>query len=384
MRYISRAITRAFSGSGVLYAVPVPGSTLHVWHSSSVGATKFMPETSSDIHKSVMLTESVDQLGVSPAGKIWVDATAGMGGHLREIVRRCNGSGTVFGIDQDKTALALCRQSIEREFPRVPIRSGPDASAKEGSSENISVSLLHGNFSDIATLMADCGVERIDGGILADIGVSSLQLDSPERGFSFMSDGPLDMRMDTSRGRTAADIVNNISEKELADIIYIYGEERLSRRIAAKIVQSRPLTTTAELREVVASVVPRMHASKNRPADKSHPATRTFQALRIAVNDELGVLESFLRSTIKILAPGARIVVISFHSLEDRVVKQIFKEFASPCICPPRYPICTCAKQQELKILTPKPLQPSETEILANPRSRSAKLRAGERVVKEP
>lgn len=343
-----------------------------------------MAETSSDIHKSVMLTEAVDQLGVAANGKIWVDATAGMGGHLKEIVRRCGGLGTVFGIDQDQSALNLCRKAVELEFPGIALFTGAHQTPDSQNSKDLSVSLLHGNFSQITTLMADRGINLISGGIIADIGVSSLQLDSPMRGFSFMSDGPLDMRMDSSCGRTAADIVNGISEKELADILYIYGEERLSRRIAAKIVQSRPLTTTAQLRDVVASVVPRMHAGKNRAADKSHPATRTFQALRIAVNDEIGVLESFLRSTIKILAPGARIVVISFHSLEDRVVKQIFKEFASPCICPPRYPICTCAKQQQLKILTPKPLQPSETEILANPRSRSAKLRAGERVVKEP
>ncbi len=350
-----------------------------------------------------MLAEAVDLLSVSAEGKTWVDATVGMGGHLREIVKRTKGLGTVFGIDQDLSALELARRNIadlvmlteqdkvsqsstvnryETVFADEPgaelLHSSPDLH-KHGSCK-----LIHGNFTDIKELMLEEGIEEISGGVLADIGVSSLQLNSSERGFSFMNDGPLDMRMDTTRGRTAADIINSISERELADIIYKYGEERLSRRIASKIVRSRPIQTTAQLRDVVASVVPRVHASRRGPADKSHPATRTFQALRIAVNDELGALENFLRNAINILAPGARIVVISFHSLEDRVVKQIFKEFASPCICPPRYPICTCSKKQELKILTPKPLQPSEIEIVANPRSRSAKLRGGVRVVKEP
>lgn len=342
------------------------------------------PTTSQNIHKSVMLTEAVEQLGVSSDGRIWVDATSGMGGHLCEIIKRCNGSGTVFGIDQDRQALDICSTTIKQAFPDMQFAEDANSKLLEANKNGFKTKLLHGNFSEVVDLLAAQGVSQITGGILADIGVSSMQLDNPERGFSFMADGPLDMRMDTSRGSTASDIVNNISERELADILYTYGEERLSRRIAAKIVQSRPLFTTRELRDVVASVVPRSHASKHKPADKSHPATRTFQALRIAVNDELGVLQAFLRASIKILAPEARIVVISFHSLEDRVVKQIFKEFALPCICPPRHPICTCAKEQQLKILTPKPLQPSDTEILANPRSRSAKLRAGERVVKEP
>lgn len=346
-----------------------------------------MSDPEQQVHKSVMLTEAVDLLSVSGGGKVWVDATAGMGGHLCEIIKRCRQDGTVFGIDQDRQALALAAGAIKNQLPDVTVNwpeSQPPAPASEQTVKSLKVRLLHGNFGDIESLMKEQNIAAITGGILADIGVSSLQLNSPERGFSFMSDGPLDMRMDTSSGRTAADICNTISEKELADIIYIYGEERLSRRIAARIVQSRPLTTTAQLKEVVASVVPRSHASRHGPADKSHPATRTFQAIRIAVNDELHVLENFLRKAIKLLAPGGRLVVISFHSLEDRVVKQIFKEFASPCICPPKYPICTCEKKREFKILTGKPLQPSETEILANPRSRSAKLRAGERLVQEP
>lgn len=355
-----------------------------------------------------MLKEAVQLLQACPDGKVRIDATAGMGGHLREIIKQSSGRGIIFGIDRDTAALQLAKQNItdllvepssnanssqaidthslnSHEYFRgqmlaQPLQTSVVTEAASGGKSAGVCKLLHGNFSDIEDLMLEQGISSIDGGILADIGVSSLQLNSPERGFSFSADGPLDMRMDTTRGSTAADIINSISESELADIIYTYGEERLSRRIAAKIVQSRPFTSTAQLSAVVASVVPRVHASKRGSVDKSHPATRTFQALRIYVNNELGALEKFLRNAIKLLDPGARIVVISFHSLEDRVVKQIFKEYASPCVCPPRYPICTCNKKQELKILTPKPLQPSEIEILANPRSRSAKLRAGERV----
>lgn len=311
-----------------------------------------------------MLNEVLDQL--APSGnRVYIDATAGLGGHLSEIAKRVGHDATVIGIDQDSDALRLCKERLESlgfdfKHPRIE--------------------LVKGNFSDIQSICDRLEIASVDGGILADIGVSSMQLDDSSRGFSFLNDAPLDMRMDRSPSiRTAADLVNTLPEKELADILYLYGEERLSRVIARKIVSSRPINTTRELSQLVSSVIGRVQGSK-RGGDKSHPATRTFQALRIAVNDELGALENFLNQSIRILAPGARIVVISFHSLEDRLIKQIFKEYATSCICPPKHPICTCSKEKELEIMTRKPLQPSEKETLANPRSRSAKLRAGERV----
>lgn len=312
-----------------------------------------------------MLPEVIEQL--APSGnKIYIDATAGLGGHLSEIAKKLGPGGTAIGIDQDEQALVMCRRRLTQlgfdfKHPRIE--------------------LVQGNFSDIQQICKRLGIDSIDGGILADIGVSSMQLDDLTRGFSFLHDAPLDMRMNQDPSiQTAADLVNNLSEKDLADILYKYGEERLSRPIARRIVSSRPINTTGELAQIVSSVIGRIQGSK-RGGDKSHPATRTFQALRIAVNDELAVLENFLNSSIRILAPGARIVVISFHSLEDRLIKQIFKEYETSCICPPKHPICTCSKRKELKIITRKPLQPSEKETLANPRSRSAKLRAGERVV---
>ena len=318
-------------------------------------------------HQSVMLAEVLEQL--APSGnKVYVDATAGLGGHLIEIARKLDAGGTVIGIDQDESALALCRERI---------------AGKGFDFKHPRIELLQGNFADIESICARIGIDSIDGGILADIGVSSMQLDDASRGFSFLNDAPLDMRMNRHPSiQSAADLVNNLSEKDLADILYQYGEERLSRQIARRIVSSRPINTTGELAKAVSSVIGRIQGS-HRGGDKSHPATRTFQALRIAVNDELRALENFLSASMRILAPDARIVVISFHSLEDRLIKQIFKKLESSCICPPKHPICMCSKRTELKILTRKPLQPEEKETLANPRSRSAKLRAGIRVVQE-
>ena len=314
-------------------------------------------------HQSVLLSEVLEML--QPEGdKIYIDATAGLGGHLGEIASRVGKNAIVIGIDQDQAALDLCRKNLE---------------ARGFDFKHPRIELIQGNFEDIQDICAHLGVSSVDGGILADIGVSSMQLDDPTRGFSFLTDGPLDMRMDSNRKTSAADLLNTLPEKDIADILYRYGEERLSRQIARKIVASRPIQTTSQLSSIVSSVIGRVQGYR-RGADKSHPATRTFQALRIAVNDELQVLENFLSASIRILADSGRLVVISFHSLEDRMVKQIFKSFESECICPPKLPICTCSKQRELEILTRKPLQPSEKETLANPRSRSAKLRAGKRV----
>ncbi len=308
-------------------------------------------------HIPVMLEESLELLNVRD-GLVWVDATAGAGGHLQEIAQRAGESSTVIGIDRDIHALEALKNVC-----------GPWAH------------LVHSDYANIAEAITGLGLDTVTGGILADLGVSSMQLDDASRGFSFMADGPLDLRMDPTQPTTAADLVNALPEKQLADIIFRYGEERLSRRIAHKIVESRPVHSTGKLAALVAGCIPQPKKKAGPWRDTSHPATRTFQALRIAVNHELESLEKFLRNSLKLMAPGARLVVITFHSLEDRRVKQILREAASPCICPPRQPVCTCDKQRELLIITPKPLIPNASEVLANPRSRSAKLRAGEKVI---
>lgn len=314
-------------------------------------------------HIPVMLQQSMDLLQIERPGKVWVDATAGAGGHLREIIRRSGTGSTIIAVDQDINSLDAVKTSITTEFGD----SGSD------------IRFAHSNFRHLERILDENGIDTVTGGILADLGVSSMQLDQPERGFSFTKEGPLDMRMDTTSGVTAERLVNTLPEHELADIIYKYGEERLSRQIAHRIVESRPIKTTKELASVVSPVVLRRRGG-GKHRDESHPATRTFQALRIAVNDELGSIEQLLRDGIKRLAPGGRIVLITFHSLEDRIVKQILREAASNCICPPRQPVCTCNKRKEIEIITNKPLLPDHKEVLANPRSRSAKLRAGEKV----
>lgn len=317
-------------------------------------------------HLPVLLPQVMEMLAPE-RGRIYVDATAGLGGHFLETARRASPSAMLIGIDRDAAALSICRQRL--------VEAGFDFKSPR-------IEIVQGNFADIQEICASLDVDSVDGGILADIGVSSMQLDDSARGFSFIAEGPLDMRMDRRCGLTCAELLNTYDEKDIADILFRYGEERLSRKIARKIVASRPLETTSQLTALVSSVIGKAQGYR-RGADKSHPATRTFQALRIAVNDELKALENFLSSSIRILAPGGRLVVISFHSLEDRLVKQIFKSWEASCICPPRQPICNCSKRQELRVLTRKPLQPDEKETLANPRSRSAKLRAGERVSRE-
>ncbi len=300
-------------------------------------------------------------------GLTYVDATVGAGGHLAAIRARMGSEGKLIGIDKDQA-------SLDKVAARLP-----DAAL-----------YVHGDYSDISEHLESLGIGTVDGGILADLGVSSMQLDNPERGFSFLRDGPLDMRMDHTQKLSAATIVNEYDEREIADIIFKYGEERLSRQIARRIVGRRPIHTTAELSEIVAGCIytargtrgHKKNRSKSRSdrLDDSHPATRTFQALRIAVNSELASLEKFLHESVQILAPGARLVVISFHSLEDRIVKQILRQYAKGCVCPPRHPVCTCGKLPELLIMTSKPVTATDEEVLANIRSRSAKLRVGERV----
>ncbi len=310
-------------------------------------------------HVPVLLEETLKLLDPQP-GKLYIDATAGAGGHLMRIAEKVGGENSqqssVIGIDRDE-------QSLQALSAKVPAW----------------VQLIHSNYEDIKTAIGKYGINTVSGGIIADLGVSSMQLDDPYRGFSFLRDGPLDMRMDASQHVTAAEIINNLSEFDLAEIIFRYGEERHSRLIARNIVKARPLKTTLELAEIVSRSLPR-NKKKGTARDTSHPATRTFQAIRIAVNTELSSLERFLNDAIDLLEPGAKIVVITFHSLEDRLVKQIFKRAATDCVCPPRQPVCTCDHKSKLLIITRKPVIADEKEVVANIRSRSAKLRAGEKL----
>ncbi len=303
-------------------------------------------------HKSVLLTETTKLLKPQ-ADEIFVDATLGMGGHTEAILSNRKKT-RVLGIDQDSEAIGFAKRRLEKFGDRIQI--------------------FHANFSDIKQILAKAEIDKIDG-LIADLGVSSLQFDSQSRGFSFRFDAPLDMRMNAdSDAETAADLLATLSEFEIARIIYQYGEERLSRRIARRIVwkreQGEPIKTTRELAVLVEKAI---GAGKK---DKIHPATRTFQALRIAVNGELEILEQFIRDGVEILKKDGRLVLITFHSLEDRIVKQTFQKLAGKCFCPPRLPQCVCGASKEIEILTRKPIVPTEAEIEENPRARSAKLRA--------
>jgi 16S rRNA (cytosine1402-N4)-methyltransferase len=291
-------------------------------------------------HVPVLLEESLNFLNVR-AGGVVVDATLGFGGHSAAIARRLGPAGRMICFDRDEQAMELAKARLA-------------GLAEELGAEMPSVEFVARPFSEIAEVVLPGTLD----GLLADFGVSSMQLDEAHRGFSFRSDGPLDMRMDTRRGLTAEQVVNQADEEDLANLIYEFGEERRSRRIARAIVRARPITTTAELARVVSAVAPPIKG------EKIHPATRTFQALRIRVNDELGEIQSLLKSAGSLLKPGGRVVLISFHSLEDRLVKDSFRE---------------SAKAGVLEILTKKPVVAKEQEALRNPRSRSAKLRAAER-----
>jgi 16S rRNA (cytosine1402-N4)-methyltransferase len=307
-------------------------------------------------HISVLYDEVLRYLAPHPGG-IYVDGTLGGAGHARGILEASSPDGILLGFDRDKEALAAAAARLAPYESRVR--------------------LFHENFSCLPDVLAREGIDPIDGLVL-DVGVSSHQLDTAERGFSFQQDAPLDMRMDGSSGRTAADLVNTLPEKELERIIRDFGEERWARRIAAFIVAARtaePITTTMRLADLVKGAIPRA-----RWEARLHPATRTFQAIRIAVNEELESLECGLVAGIESLKRGGRIVVISFHSLEDRIVKNIFNELARGCICPKSVPRCVCGKQPVVRKLTGKPVIAGQEEIAANPRSRSAKLRAAEKL----
>ncbi|MGP8140540.1 MAG: 16S rRNA (cytosine(1402)-N(4))-methyltransferase RsmH [Terriglobales bacterium] len=296
-------------------------------------------------HVPVLLKEAIDFLAVKRGGT-YLDATVGLGGHSYEIARRLGAPGHLIGFDKDPAALERAAVSLQ------------PSGVSEGTGDWPTVSLLHGSFAEVGERVAPASVD----GILADLGVSSLQLGDPARGFSFQAEGPLDMRMDPLSGETAEQVVNHIGERELADVIYEFGEERRSRRIARAIVRSRPIQTTKQLVEVVSAAARSMNL--NRKHERIHPATRTFQALRIFVNRELDDLKALLEAAPQVLKPGGRLVVISFHSLEDRIVKDALREGA---------------KQGWYRLLTKKPVTASEEEMDRNPRSRSAKMRAAER-----
>lgn len=306
-------------------------------------------------HVSVLLDECIENLAIKPDG-IYVDGTLGLGGHSYEIASRLT-TGRLIGIDRDETAIA-----------RAGERLAPFAGK---------ITLVHGNFSDTASILDDLGIDAVDG-MLFDLGVSSPQLDEAERGFSYMNDAPLDMRMDRSEGLTAYDVVNDYSADRLNRIFWDYGEERYARRISAAIIAARekkPVETTFELVDIIKGALP---AAALR--EKQHPAKRCFQAIRIAVNDELGAISALMDTAPDKLKTGGRLCVISFHSLEDRIVKSGIAARENGCTCPREAPICTCGFIKTLKSVCRKPILPGEDEIERNPRARSAKLRVAERV----
>jgi len=308
-------------------------------------------EEPSSPHVSVLYHQIIHALSPKSTGK-YLDATVGAGGHAWGILDASNPNGKLLGFDLDPQALVLARQRL----------------AAFGSRST----LVQASYTTLLEQLRKQGWLAVDG-IVIDLGVSSMQLDSPERGFSFQADGPLDMRFSPDQPLSAEDLVNRAPEAELADIIWKYGEEPLSRRIASAIINARPLHTTRQLAEVIA------RASHGRH-QRIHPATRTFQALRIAVNQELKAIETVLPDALAALAPGGRLAIISFHSLEDRIVKQFFQRESRDCICPPEQPVCTCQHRASIQLLTRHPITADETEIASNPRSRSARLRIAEKL----
>lgn len=308
-------------------------------------------------HQSVLLNESIENLNIKPDG-VYVDATTGGAGHSAVIASKLGKDGMLICIDQDQTAINVARVRLAEVKPEIKF--------------------FRKNFVYLPQILSEIGINKVDG-ILFDLGVSSPQLDEDIRGFSYKNDAPLDMRMDQSQPFSAAHLVNTASVDELAKIFWEYGEERWSKRIANYINNSRrekPIETTGELAAIIKEAIPAA-ARRNGP----HPARRVFQALRIAVNKELDVLQEGLDQALKLLNPGGRIVVISFHSLEDRIVKTTFAKWAKGCICPRNIPICQCGIIPKIKILTKKPIIPTKDEIQVNPRSRSSKLRSAEKLV---
>lgn len=306
-------------------------------------------------HKSVLLYETVDSLNIKPDG-IYVDGTLGGGGHAYEVCSRLGKHGRLIGIDQDADAIAAATKRLEPFADKVTV--------------------VRSNYENIASVLHDLGIEKADG-IYLDLGVSSYQLDTASRGFTYREDAPLDMRMDQRNTQTAADIVNTYSETELYHIIRDYGEDRFAKNIAKHIVQRRqekPYETTGELIETIKAAIP----AKIR-ATGGHPAKRTFQAIRIELNHELDVLNRSIDTMIDLLNPGGRLSIITFHSLEDRIVKKRFRDNENPCICPPEFPVCMCGRKSKGTVITRKPIVPGEEELEYNKRSKSSKLRVFER-----
>ncbi|MDD6137323.1 MAG: 16S rRNA (cytosine(1402)-N(4))-methyltransferase RsmH [Lachnospiraceae bacterium] len=307
-------------------------------------------------HASVLLNETIDSLNIKPDG-IYVDGTLGGGGHSFEICKRLGDGGRLIGIDQDLDAIAAATERLQPYKDKVTI--------------------VHSNYQDIDSVLKGLSISGVDG-IVLDLGVSSYQLDNVDRGFTYREDTPLDMRMDQTQPMTAKDIVNDYSEMELYRVIRDYGEEQFAKNIAKHIVRARldkPIETTGELNEIIKAAIP----AKLRQGT-GHPSKKTFQAIRIELNHELDVLEQSLDTMIKWLNPGGRLSIITFHSLEDRIVKTIYRRNMNPCTCPPSFPVCTCGKVSMGRVVTRKPIVPSEQELADNKRAKSSKLRVFERI----
>ena len=310
-------------------------------------------------HKSVLLDETIEGLSIRPDG-IYVDGTLGGAGHASEVCQRLSAKGRFIGIDQDQDAIIAANERLAAYEDRVTI--------------------IRSNYCYMVNELKNLGIQKVNG-IVLDLGVSSYQLDNEERGFTYRVDAPLDMRMDQRQSRTAADIVNGYDEKELYRIIRDYGEDKFAKNIAKHIVAARakaPIQTTGELTEIIRQSIP-----MKIKATGGHPAKRTFQAIRIELNRELDVLRESLDGMIDLLDDGGRICIITFHSLEDRIVKTIFRKNENPCTCPPDFPVCVCGKESKGKVITRKPILPSKVEMEENPRSKSAKLRIFERRYKK-
>lgn len=307
-------------------------------------------------HTPVLLQECIDNLNIKEDG-IYVDGTIGGGGHSLEICNRLGNTGTLIGIDRDKDALKASRKRLENQ--------------------NCKTIFIQSDFADIKHVLKELKIEKIDGALL-DIGVSSFQLDNPDRGFSYMNDAPLDMRMNAENGITAYDVVNSYSKEDLTNLIRNYGEERWAKRIADFIAKDReikPINTTLELTEIIKKAIPAKARRKGH-----HPAKKTFQAIRIEVNDELGQISKSVDEYIDVLNSHGRLCIITFHSLEDRIVKEKIQKRLNPCTCPAEFPVCICGKKTDIKKITRKPLIASEKEVGLNPRARSAKLRVCEKL----
>lgn len=306
-------------------------------------------------HKSVLLDETINGLNIRPDG-IYVDGTLGGGGHAYEVCTRLGTKGSIIGIDQDAAAIKAANARLKDFGEKVTI--------------------VRSNYCDMKSRLHELGIDKVDG-IILDLGVSSYQLDTAERGFSYREDAPLDMRMDTRQKMTARDIVNDYSEMDLYRVIRDYGEDKFAKNIAKHIVTQRgkgPIETTGQLAEIIRGAIPMKYQKKS-----GHPAKRTFQAIRIELNRELEVLRDTLDDMIELLNPGGRLCIITFHSLEDRLVKSAFKKNENPCTCPPDFPVCVCGNVSKGSIVTRKPILPSKYEMEANSRSKSAKLRIFER-----